>query len=304
MKRYLAALFLPMLACGLPASFNPTPAPVPDAIAVPTESPPATQININQLQNAQYQLGIREDHAVVQLKDGKYQQGLDATSFDFAYIALTQFTSAGDLDHDGVDELAAIFLENYGGTGNFGLLTVYVNVDGEPAFLTSTLIDDRPMINAMRIETGEIFLDAVIHGFEDGGCCPQLQTTQRYALVQNQLRLMHFTTLAPNGLERKISIEQPSSGSEVSASFSLSGSVSIAPFENNLSYFIFSEAGEQLAAGPVPVTAADFGAPGTFNITIPLDGLPSGANIIIEVHDQNAANGSLFALDAVQLTVR
>ncbi|MBK9602439.1 MAG: Gmad2 immunoglobulin-like domain-containing protein [Anaerolineales bacterium] len=300
----ILALTLATLACGLtaPASNAPTPAPVQETIPAPTEAAPS--LTADQLKNAQYQLGARDDRAVIQLTDGKYQQGTDATTLDFAYIGLTQFVSVGDLTGDGVNEIAAIFLENYGGTGNFGLLTIYSNVNGLPVFLTSTFIDDRPMINSMSIENGEVFLDAITHGAQDGGCCPTLPTTRRYALVNNQLRMVNYTTATPEGAKRIVEITAPVNGAEASGSVQVSGTVSIAPFENNLTYFIYDEAGNQFAAGPVMVTAPDFGAPGTFNETFTLEGIPPGTTIYLEIQDISAADGSWLAMDAVKLVIK
>lgn len=301
---FILILILATLACGLtaPASNAPTPAPVQETIPAPTEAAPS--LTADQLKNAQYQLGARDDRAVIQLTDGKYQQGTDATTLDFAYIGLTQFVSVGDLTGDGVNEIAAIFLENYGGTGNFGLLTIYSNVNGLPVFLTSTFIDDRPMINSMSIENGEVFLDAITHGAQDGGCCPTLPTTRRYALVNNQLRMVNYTTATPEGAKRIVEITAPVNGAEASGSVQVSGTVSIAPFENNLTYFIYDEAGNQFAAGPVMVTAPDFGAPGTFNETFTLEGIPPGTTIYLEIQDISAADGSWLAMDAVKLVIK
>ena len=306
--KHLTSLILPLtlatLACGLtaPASNAPTPAPVQETIPAPTESAPS--LTADQLKNAQYQLGARDDRAVIQLTDGKYQQGTDATTLDFAYIGLTQFVSVGDLTGDSVNEIAAIFLENYGGTGNFGLLAIYSNVNGLPVFLTSTFIDDRPMINSMSIENGEVFLNAITHGAQDGGCCPTLPTTRRYALVNNQLRKVNYTTATPEGAKRIVEITAPVNGAEASGSVQVSGTVSIAPFENNLTYFIYDEAGNQFAAGPVMVTAPDFGAPGTFNETFTLEGIPPGTTIYLEIQDISAADGSWLAMDAVKLVIK
>ena len=306
--KHLTSLILPLtlatLACGLtaPASNAPTPAPVQETIPAPTEAAPS--LTADQLKNAQYQLGARDDRAVIQLTDGKYQQGTDATTLDFAYIGLTQFVSVGDLTGDGVNEIAAIFLENYGGTGNFGLLTIYSNVNGLPVFLTSTFIDDRPMINSMSIENGEVFLDAITHGAQDGGCCPTLPTTRRYALVNNQLRMVNYTTATPEGAKRIVEITAPVNGAEASGSVQVSGTVSIAPFENNLSYFVYDEAGNQISAGPFPGTAPDFGAPGTFDGTIALEGIPPGTTIYLEIQDISAADGSWLAMDAVKLVIK
>ena len=87
-------------------------------------------------------------------------------------------------------------------------------------------------------------------------------------------------------------------------SHQLTGTVSIAPFENNLSYFIYDETGNQLLGGPVMVTAPDFGAPGTFDESISLEGVPARTTIYLEIQDVRAADGSLLALDAVKLIVK
>ena len=81
-RRYFIQLFLILtlatLACGLvsPAPASPTVVPVQPTVPAPTVSAPT--LTIDQLKNAQYQLGARDDHAVVQLTNGAYQQGTDA----------------------------------------------------------------------------------------------------------------------------------------------------------------------------------------------------------------------------------
>ncbi|MBC7879433.1 MAG: hypothetical protein H7Y59_19875 [Anaerolineales bacterium] len=298
-------LTLTTLACGLPtASTNPTTVPVQEATLAPTEIPPIQQLTVDQLKNVQYQLGVQEQHTVIQLTDGQYQQGTDPTSLDFAYAGVTEYISIGDLTGDGINEAAAIFFENYGGTGQFGFLTIYSNVNGLPVFLYSVMIDDRPIINSMSIENGEVFLDAVTHGFEDAGCCPMLGTTRRYVLANNQLRMVNYTTATPDGTKRVIEITSPINGAEVTGSLQVSGNVSTAPFENNLSYFIYDEVGNQIAAGPVAVSAPDLGAPGTFNETFTLEGIPAGTTIYLELQDISAADGSWLAMDAVKLIVK
>jgi hypothetical protein len=298
--KFLLILTIATLACGVavPASDLPTVIPVEPTIPAPTG------LTLEQINNVQYPALIREDGFVAQMTNGKFQQGADATDPDFAYIAVTQFVSFGDLTGDGIDDAAVIFLENYGGTGNFGVLAIYANVAGEPVFLDSILIDDRPIINSMTVENGEVFIDAVVHGFDDGGCCPTLPTTRRYVLVKNELRLVHYTTDTPGGEKRIIEITSPVNGAEVMGSIQVTGTVSIAPFENNLSYFVYDEADNQFAAGPVMVTAPDFGAPGTFDETFTLAGIPAGTVIYLEIQDQSAADGSLLALDVVKLLVK
>jgi hypothetical protein len=302
--RLFLILTLGTLACGLaaPASTYPTIAPVQETIPAPTV--PAPSLTVDQLKNAKYQLGARDDHTVVQLTDGKYQQGTDATTLDYANITLTEFVSIGDLNGDGADEAAAILFENYGGTGNFAFLAIYTNANGLPVFLSSTMIDDRPKIDSLSIENGEVFLDATIHGVDDPACCPALPTTRRYAVVNNQLRMVNYTTSTSAGEKRTIEITSPANGTEASGIVKISGAVSIAPFENNLSWFIYDEAGTELAKGSVTVTALDLGKPATFDSTIPLEGILTGTTIYLEIQDVNAVDGSWFAMDTVKLVVK
>jgi hypothetical protein len=285
-----------------PVSNFPTIAAVQEAIFTPTVSAPG--LTVEQLKNAQYQLGARDDHAIVQLTDGIYQEGTGATTLDYAYIALTDFVAMGDLSGDGVDEAAAIFYENYGGTGNFSFLAIYKNVNGLPVFFTSTFIDDRPIINSIKIENGEVYLDAIIHGHEDPGCCPQLPTTRRYALVNNQLRLTNYSSTTPVDTTRVVEITSPANLTETTDSLQVNGTVSIAPFENTLTYSIFNEAGDELGAGPVTVIAPDLGAPGIFNEVISLADIPLGTTIYLDIKDLSAADGSILALDSIKLLVK
>jgi hypothetical protein len=303
--KYFFKLFLILSLGTLPACGFSSPASVSPTVIPAILTAPASDLAVEQLlKNAQYQLGARDDHALVQLTDGKYQQGTDATTLDYASITLTDFVTIGDLTGDGIDEAAAIIFESYGGTGDFAFLAIYTEVNGLPVFLSSTMIDDRPKINSLSIDNGEVFLDATVHGIDDPGCCPALPTTRRYVLVNNQLRMATYTTSTTSGEKRTIEIASPVSGTEASGSVKISGTVSVAPFENNLSYFIYDETGRELTNSPVTVTAPDLGKPGTFDSTISLEGIPAGIVIYLEIQDISAADGSWFAMDAVKLIVK
>jgi len=255
------------------------------------------------IRNAQYQLGASASLQVVQLKDGKFEQGT-AGSADYISVSLTNFAAAGDLDGDDKDETAALISENFGGTGVFVFLTIYKMVNGTPTFLASAITDDRAQLNALSIENNEVFLDAVIHGTNDPMCCPTLHTTRHYRLINNQLDMADYTTFSPDDKPRTITIESPSSGTQVSRSIQVKGNVAIAPFENNLVFSLKDGAGVELARGAVPVNAADPGAPGTFAAAIPLGNALSSGLIILEIQDVSAADGSLLAMDSVELVVK
>jgi hypothetical protein len=306
----LSAIFL--YGCSS-ASSSPTPDPVISS-PVATEATPLTESPtpaaptaapdyVAKIRNAEYQLSLTDSLQIVQLTNGKYEQGA-AGSTDFISVSVTDFVARGDLNGDDENEFAALVAENYGGSGTFVFLAVFADVDGTPVFQTSTLVDDRPLLNELSIEDNEIFLDAVIHGFEDPMCCPAWKTTRRFRFVERQLDMTEYATFTPDGLPRTITITAPASGTEAYSSIQITGNVAIAPFENNLVYRIYDVSGIELSVGAISVSAADLSAPGTFDAIIPIGNALSGAVIRLEVQDISAADGSLLAMDSVELVVK
>jgi hypothetical protein len=279
-----------------------TPEPINELTSSPATSTTVPDA-VEEIRNAQYQLGAADTLQVVQLSDGNFEQGTPGSD-DFISIQVTDFVAIGDLNEDGTEEAAALVSENYSGTGVFVFLTVYSRVDGAWTFQSSAMVDDRPQLNELSIENNEIFLDAIIHGTDEPMCCPTLRTTRHYRFVDNLLDLVDYTTFTPDGQPRTITIESPPSGTDVFTSVPIKGQVAIAPFENNLVYRIYDLSGIELSAGTLTVSAPDLGAPGTFESLIPLGKVLSGAIIRLEVQDLSAADGSLLAMDSVELVVK
>lgn len=301
----LAAIFL--FGCSS-ASPSPTPAPVAEATLTPepsaTPAPTALPDYVTRIRNAQYQLGVTDSLRVVQLVDGEFKQG-NVGGADYVFVKVTDFVAAGDLNDDGKQEYAALLSENYGGSGVFVFLAVFADVNGELIFQTSALVDDRPMLNALSIESGEIFLDTVIHAAEDPFCCPTLRTLRHYRLVtDNHLDMTDYATFTPDGRPRTITITAPVNDTESYSSIQFKGSVAIAPFENNLTYRIYDLVGVELSVGSITVTAPELGGPGTFDAIIELGTTLSGSVVRVEVQDISAADGSLLAMDSVELVVK
>ncbi len=291
-----------LASCRTFASPSPTPDSASEPTSLPATSTPAPDY-VTRLRSAEYQLGFSDSLQTVQLTDGVFTKG-DPAAPDFTSVVMTDFTAHGDLNGDGVDEYAAMVAENYGGTGTFVFLAVFAEAGGKLKFQTSALVDDRPLINELSIASGEIFLDATIHGANDPMCCPSLRTERHYRLTHNHLRMSDYVTFTPDGRRRTISIDFPANRAEVFRSIPLKGSVAIAPFENTLIYRIYDLGGVELAIGSITVTAADVGAPGAFDQTISLGNILSGAVIRLEVQDVSAEDGSLLAMDSVELVVK
>jgi len=93
----------------------------------------------------------------------------------------------GDLNNDGKDDAGVILDGTCGGSGSFRELAITINQNGKPYYLTSKDLGDRVIIKSMTIESGVITLDMVVHGPEDGMCCPSLEKSFKYKLSGNQL---------------------------------------------------------------------------------------------------------------------
>lgn len=283
----------------------------PDSSTSTETSPTETPIIItdildfdpDQVRNSEYQLGFLDQVKYVQLKDGRYQEGTPGSE-DYVSVTVTDFIAWGDVTGDNENETVAIVAENYGDAGTFVFLAVFQNQDDELTFLTSMYLDDRPLINVLSVEDGEIFVDAVIHGVGDNMCCPTLFTQRHYFLNGLNLVLTDYSTVTPGGQPRLIMIEAPVDGIEVSGIVRLKGNISIAPFENNLVYRVLDLGGVELSVGPISVEAPALGAAGTFEKAIDLGNIITNTTIRIEVEDKNIDDGSLLAMDSVLLHVR
>lgn len=293
---------LVLASCRSFESDSPTPDSAVEPTSLPETSTPAPDY-VTRIRNAKYQLGFVDGLHVVQLTDGKSEQGTPGSE-DYTSVVVTDFTARGDLTGDGFEEYTALIAENYGGTGVFVFLVVFADVNGDLVFQTSAWMGDRPQLNELSIKDGEIFLDATIQKPDDPMCCPTLKTTRHYRLSNNQLDMIDYVTFTPDGKPRTITIESPVNGAEVFSSVPIKGSVAIAPFENNLVYRIFDVGSVELAIGSITVTTADLGAPATFEQNILLGNILSGAVIRIEVQDVSAEDGSLLAMDSVELVVK
>lgn len=305
LRKYLVFMFITVLlvGCGFTSS-SPTAVPVSNTLT-PTVTPTPVPGYIAKIRNAEYQLGAADFPKMVQLVEGKYQQGSPGDT-NYVSVVVMDYITQGVYDDQGSEGYAALVVENYGGSGSFIFLALYVDENGTPKFKTSILVEDRAQINELKMQDHAIYLDAVIHGSQDPMCCPTQRTTRHYRLDPNsgQLVMTDYVTFTPEGKPRTITIEAPANRDEVYSSVQFRGSVSIAPFENNLTYRIYSTGNVVLAEGSIQVSADQPGGPGTFNSVIVLGNILSGATIRVEIEDINAQDGSLFSMNSVDLVVQ
>ena len=151
----------------------------------------------------------------------------------------------GDLNGDGIGDAAIILVENGGGSGEFESVVAVLDPGGVPTQAGQAQLGDRVRINSMAINSGMIELDTLVQGPNDPMCCPSLPETQSFRMVGNTLWLTRLTSRTPDNQERSITINAPADGAQVTNPFTVSGSVTIAPFENTLAYRVYPAGWDQ-----------------------------------------------------------
>ena len=93
-------------------------------------------------------------------------------------------------------------------------------------------------------------------------------------------------------------LEAPASGATVGATVELRGRISIMPFEKNLTYRIYDQAGTMVGESYITVEG-DYDGPGTFAKSIPLTGVYANGPVRIEVRGESVIDGALIVSTSV-----
>jgi hypothetical protein len=304
----LLALALAMLACqfqtGTPIPTSPTPAlatetplpPVPSATPIP---PTPSGLTLDILRNGNYFAPFYS--RTVKLVNGAYSEGSGANLYT---VQMLDTVALGDLNGDGVGDAAIILVESGGGSGEFESVVDVLNAGGAPSQAGQAQLGDRVEIKSMAINSGTIALDTLVQGPNDPMCCPSQPETQSFRMVGNVLWLTRLTSRTPDNQERSITINAPADGTSVTNPFTVNGSVSMAPFENTLTYRLFLPDGTKVNESTLLVDSGGIaGGPGTFSQPFNLSNAGISGPVILQFMDLSAANGSNLALDSVVLTV-
>ena len=280
----------------VPTSTELAPQPT-QTVAPPTEAPGLTiEIIKNSMLNAP------ESQRLVQLTDGKFSENLPDGSTLMVY--LYENVAFGDINDDGISDAAVLIQESMGGTGIFYSITAFISGSMGFTQTNSLFIDDRAIIHSLVIENGEVILNANVHGINDPMVNPTVTMTKTYHLFNDGLSLWRQTTLLSDGSIRSINIDTPVENEEVSGSVTITGTMPIAPFENNLQVQFIAQSGMPTFIGSFMVDALDMGQPATFNVTMPISSFPSGALVKIQLMEVSMADGSPMLIDSVLVKVR
>ena len=309
MKRILFALtaltaMILIAGCNVntstPVAATETSIPEPAPTSIP-------DLTLDQLKNAEFTIDFGEGETMFTLVDGTYKSTTDVASPDYFEVNMSDTAAFGDLNGDGVGDATVSIGVNMGGSGVFEYIVAFVNEDGQPVQAGYYYVDDRAKIDSLKIENQRIVADALVHGPNDPMCCPSLpiQASLQLPLGNEPLLLLaHQTSEVVPGAFREITITSPEPGTEVDKACTISGKVTIAPFENNLVYHVYDNEMNELMAGPLMVVAPDMGAPGTFDLNIDLSGINYTGTIFVTISDLSAADGSILALDSIVLDVK
>jgi hypothetical protein len=139
---------------------------------------------------------VGEELADIQLDGGvwegePYQEG--ATSRPMAHLYSDDtgqpMTALGDLNGDGVDELAAVLAVELGGSGTFMHLLVLTVEDGPTLTQLATAeLGDRTKIEQLAMGDGKIVVEALVVGENDPMCCPRTAQTFQFAWADDTLQ--------------------------------------------------------------------------------------------------------------------
>ncbi len=262
----------------------------PSASPVPSSVP---ELSVDILRNATYTTPYFLK--TVKLVNGSYTEGSGATFFSVQMLGVYAY---GDLNGDGNLDAAVILAENQGGSGVFESVVAVLNKGGGPHPISSVQLGDRVLVKSANISLGVIHLDMIVHGPNDPLCCPSQAEKQSFWLLGNNLWLMDLTS-GPTGIERSITVTMPGNWVDVTNPFTVSGNVTISPFENTLNYAVYIMDGTKVNSDSLMVSSAGMGTPGTFTKTFNLSGAGITGVVIVQFKDLSAADGSTLALGSV-----
>ena len=271
MKRLLfiaMTMTLSLAVAGCTAQ-TPTPAPATETSLPEPTTPVIADLTLEQVKNAEYTFDFGESMPSFTLVDGTYQSGTDTSQPGYFQATMSDKVAFGDLNGDGLGDAAVSIGINMGGTGVFQYVVAMLNQDGQPVQAGYYYVDDRARIDAMAINDLRIVVDAMVHGPNDPMCCPTLKVQASLQLPLDTgplLWLAHQTSEIVPGAFREITITSPEPGIGVDNTCTITGDVTIAPFENNLVYHVYDMYLNELAVGPLMVDAPDMGAPGDIRV--------------------------------------
>ncbi len=142
--------------------------------------------------NAEYLIATSPlpDIERVRFQNGKYQRGSSVFEEGFLTASLERLEPT-DLNNDGLQDVVAIVASNTGGSAVWISLSGLLGGSKNPTPLEPVFLGDRVVVNNISIArsaggSGEVCLDMLVHGPNDGQCCPTKKAKRCFAVAENR----------------------------------------------------------------------------------------------------------------------
>ncbi len=143
-------------------------------------------LTIEALRNAEYQSEFPAS-GKAKLTDGTYQEAIVPGSASKLNLILSEHVAFGDLNGDGAADAAVVLIADPGGSGTFRHLAAVVSEQGQLQHVASAFLGDRVKVESLAIQDGEIVVQMIAHGPNDGLCCPTQKVTRVLRLTGDAL---------------------------------------------------------------------------------------------------------------------
>ncbi len=278
----------------------------------PSTLPAENGLTLEQVRNAECTVEFGDNGLSFTLVDGSYQSGEGGNDPDRVTVDMSEVAAFGDLNGDGVGD-AAISIRVRKGNGKSGgnkdfsqYVVALVSQDGLPVQSGYHLVGAGAQVDAVTIAAGEIAVKARVPASEDASGNPKVPITMTLRMPfdgRGTLFLTSQTSETASGGLREINITSPEPGAKVTIPCILKGTITIAPFENNLVYDVYATDMTERDEGPVQVDAPSLGAPGTFEFALAPSPEVTTGRMVVTVSDISAADGSILALASIEVAV-
>jgi hypothetical protein len=171
---------------GIPQGADPGTLPPPVELR-PATTPASGQIlTLERLRNTAYPLPEANGN-LIQFTDGKFRGPVVLGSTEELRFTLLDRVGRGDLDGDGVEDVALLMIKDPTGDKPEYTLWAVINQGGAPDPRGVVLLGEEVQVGGMIIEDLKIFLDVVRPGPQDIVGMPTRRIKESYKLLGNRL---------------------------------------------------------------------------------------------------------------------